>query len=92
MGPRGILCILTPQSPLSWVSESFRQDISSLSKSFSRFQLGKFKVFLTKNIFIIKSLTDFRKAVKPVWIRAWKSTEYKQATAVDSCFALIKIH
>ena len=48
MGPREILCILTPQSPLSWVSESFRQDISSLSKSFSRFQLGKFKVFELK--------------------------------------------
>ena len=45
MGPGEILCILTPQSPLSWVSESFRQDICSLSKSFSRFQLGKFKVF-----------------------------------------------
>ena len=55
--------ILAAQSPLSWVSESFRQDIYWLSKPFSRFQLGKFKVF-TKNIFIMKNLTDFRKTVE----------------------------
>ena len=28
MLPQDIFWILTPQSPLSWVSESFRQDIS----------------------------------------------------------------
>jgi len=45
-----IVWILTPLSPLSWVSESFRQDIGQfhsprmkhLSNPFSRFQLGKF--------------------------------------------------
>ena len=82
MGPGKILCILTPQSPLSWVSESFRQDICSLSKSFSRFQLGKFKVFLTKNIFIIKNLTDFRKALKPVCIRAWSGADQELVLTV----------
>ena len=69
MVPRGILWILTSQSPLSWVSESFRKDINSLSKLFSRFQLGKFKVFYLK-ISIMKNIPDFRKTVKPVWIRA----------------------
>ena len=47
---REIVRILTPLSPLSWVSESFRQDIGQfhaprmkhLSNPFSRFQLGKF--------------------------------------------------
>ena len=63
MLPRVIFWILTPQSPLSWVSESFRQDIYWLSKPFSRFQLGRFKVF-TKNISIMKYLTDFRKTVE----------------------------
>ena len=45
MVPQEMFWILTPQSLLSWVSESFRQDIYSLFKPFSRFQLGKFKVF-----------------------------------------------
>ena len=63
MLPRVMFWILTPQSPLSWVSEPFRQDIYWLSKPFSRFQLGRFKVF-TKNISIMKYLTDFRKTVE----------------------------
>ena len=46
---------------LSWVSESFRQDIYWLSKPLSRFQLGKF-CFLLKTY--MKNLTDFRKTVE----------------------------
>ena len=44
MVPLEMFWILTAQSPLSWVSESFRQDIYWLFKPFSSFQLGKFKV------------------------------------------------
>ena len=42
--PREIFWMLTPQSPLSWVSESFIKDIYWLSKLLSRFQVGKFFV------------------------------------------------
>ena len=43
-------------SPLSWVSESFRQDIG---------QFSTWKVFfIIKNIFFRKNVTDFRKTVK----------------------------
>ena len=60
---REIVRILTPLSPLSWVSESFRQDIGQfhaprmkhLSNPFSRFQLGKF---------FMKNVTDFHKTVE----------------------------
>ena len=48
--------ILTSQSPLSWVSESFRQD--NLASSFSSDEA------LQLNISIIKDLTDFRKTVE----------------------------
>ena len=57
--------ILTSQSPLSWVSESFRQD--NLASSFSSdeaFQL---------NTSIMKNLTDFSKTVETVWIPAWQA-------------------
>ena len=70
MLPQEIFWILTPSSPLSWVSESFRWDIGQfnsprikhLSNPFSRFQPGKF--FFIKNIFIMKNLTDFRKTLE----------------------------
>ena len=62
--PREFFCILTPESTLSWVYELFRQDIYWLSKPFSRFQLGKFKVFLIKIYLLWKNLTDFRKTVE----------------------------
>ena len=42
--PREIFWMLTPQSPLFWVSESFIKDIYWLSKLLSRFQVGKFFV------------------------------------------------
>ena len=54
MLPQEIFWILTTQSPLSWASESFRQDIYWLSKPFSRFQLGKF--FLIKITGIVNYL------------------------------------
>ena len=48
--------ILTSQSPLSWVSESFIQDnLASFISSDEALQL---------NISIIKNLTDFRKTVE----------------------------
>ena len=48
--------ILTPESPLSWVSESFRQDSG---------QISLWKVFFViKNIFVMKNLTDFRKTLE----------------------------
>ena len=58
MLPQEIFWILTPSSPLSWVSESFRWDIGQFNSSwikhfsdpFSRFQPGKF--FFIKNIYI----------------------------------------
>ena len=78
-GSSGNFLILTPQSPLSWVSESFRQDIYLLSKSLCRFNLESLKLF-TKNIFIMKNLTNFCKTVRPVWIRAWKLTEYSRSS------------
>ena len=70
MLPQEIFWILTPSSPLSWVSESFRWDIGQfnsprikyLSNPFSRFQPGKF--FSIKNIFIMKNLIDFRKTLE----------------------------
>ena len=70
MLPQEIFWILTPISPLSWVSESFRWDIGQFnsprikhfSAPFSRFQPGKF--FFIKNIFIMKNLTDFRKTLE----------------------------
>ena len=70
-----IFWILTPSSPLSWVSESFRWDIGQfhsprmkhLSNPFSRFQPGKFllKIYLLWKIWPISV-----KRWKPVWIRA----------------------
>ena len=73
MLPQEIFWILTPSSPLSWVSESFRWDIGQfhsprmqhLSNPFSRFQPGKFfllKIYLLWDL--MKNLTDFRKTVK----------------------------
>ena len=50
--------ILTSQSPLSWVSESFRQD--NLASSFSSDEA------LQLNVSIMKDLTDFRKTVETV--------------------------
>ena len=45
-----------PLSPLSWVSESFRQDIS---------QISTWKVFFViKDIFIMKNLTTFLKMME----------------------------
>ena len=54
--------ILTSQSSLSWVSESFRQD--NLASSFSSDEA------LQLNTSIMKNLTDFSKTVETVWIRA----------------------
>ena len=54
--------ILTSQSLLSWVSESFRQD--NLASSFSSDEA------LQLNTSIMKNLTDFSKTVETVWIRA----------------------
>ena len=59
---RNFFSILTSQSPLSWVSESFRQD--NLASSFSSDEA------LQLNTSIMKNLTDFSKTVKTVWIRA----------------------
>ena len=67
-GCRGML-----PKEMSWVSESFRQDIGqfhspritpckSADYFISRFQLGE--VFHIKNTFIIKTLADFRKTVE----------------------------
>ena len=45
-----------PPSPLSWVSESFRQDIA---------QISTWKVFyVIKSIFIMKNLTNFLKMLE----------------------------
>ena len=57
--------ILTSQSPLAWVSESFRQD--KLASSFSSDEA------LQLNTSIMKNLTDFSKTVETVWIRAWQA-------------------
>ena len=57
--------ILTSQSPLSWVSESFRQD--NLASSFSSDEA------LQLNTSVMKNLTDFSKTVETVWIRAWQA-------------------
>ena len=62
-GPEGLkesFWILTPQS-LSWVSESFRQDIGQIL-------LGNY--CLLNICLFMKNLTDFRKTVEPVWICA----------------------
>ena len=73
MLPQEIFWILTPSSPLSWVSESFRWDIGQfhsprmqhLSNPFSRFQPGKFFLFKIYLLWdLMKNLTDFRKTVK----------------------------
>ena len=72
-----IFWILTPSSPLSWVSESFRWDIGQfnsprikhLSNPFSRFQPGKF--FLLKIYLLWKIWPISVKRWKPVWVRAW---------------------
>ena len=74
--PSKIFGILTPSSPLSWVSESFRWDIGQfhsprmkhLSNPFSRFQPGKF--FLLKIYLLWKIWPISLKRWKPVWIRA----------------------
>ena len=50
--------------PLSSVSDSFRQDNYWLSKSFSRFQLEKFKVFLPKIHLLLKIWPIFRQTVE----------------------------
>jgi len=63
---------MLPQE-ISWVSESFRQDIGqfhspritpckSADYFISRFKLGE--VFHIKNMFMMKTLTDFRKMVE----------------------------
>ena len=57
--------IFTSQSPLSWVSESFRQD--NLASSFSSDKA------LQRNTSVMKNLTDFSKTVETVWIRAWQA-------------------
>ena len=57
--------ILTSQSLLSWVSESFRQD--NLASSFSSDEA------LQLNTSIMKNLTDFSKTVETVLIRAWQA-------------------
>ena len=72
-----IFWILTPSSPLSWVSESFRWDIGQfnsprikhLSNPFSRFHPRKF--FLLKIYLLWKIWPISVKRWKPVWIRAW---------------------
>ena len=46
--PPGIFLYFNFLSPISWTYELFKQDIYWLPKPFSRFQLGKFKVFLIK--------------------------------------------
>ena len=60
-----IFSILTSQSPLSWVSESLRQD--NLANSFSSDEA------LQLNTSVMKNLTDFSKTVEIVWIRAWQA-------------------
>ena len=60
-----IFSILTSQSPLSWVSESFRQD--NLANSFSSDEA------LQLNTSVMKNLTDFSKTVETVWIHAWQA-------------------
>jgi len=61
--PNGkMFSILTSQSPLSWVSESFRQD--NLASSFSSDEALQ----LIKSI--MKNRTDFIKTVETMWIRA----------------------
>ena len=70
--------ILTSQSSLSWVSESFRQD--NLASSFSSDEAlqvpGAFGVVgppcLQLNTSITKNLTDFSKTVETAWISAWQ--------------------
>ena len=76
MLPQEMFWILTPSSPLSWVSESFRWDIGQfnsprikhLSNPFSRFQPGKF--FLLKIYLLWKIWPISVKRWKPVWVRA----------------------
>ena len=61
--PNGkVLSILTSQSPLPWVSESFRQH--NLASSFSSDEA------LQINTSIMNNLTDFSKTVETVRIRA----------------------
>ena len=56
-------------SPLSWVSESLRQDIGQFHSPWMKpCNLESF--FFIKNISIMKNLTDFCKWWNPVWIRA----------------------
>ena len=61
--PNGkVFSILTSQSPLPWVSESFRQH--NLASSFSSDEA------LQINTSIMNNLTDFSKTVETVRIRA----------------------
>ena len=64
MLPQEIFWILTPQSPLSWVSVSHSDRIrTDYPNHYPEFNLESLK-FFTKNIFIMKNLTDFRKTVE----------------------------
>ena len=64
MLPRENFWILTPQSPLSWVSVSHSDRIlTDCPNHYPEFNLESLK-FFTKNIFIMKNLTDFRKTVE----------------------------
>ena len=68
MLPQEIFWILTPQSPFSWVSVSHSDRIRTDCPNHypeSEFNLESLK-FFTKNIFIMKNLTDFRKTVETV--------------------------
>ena len=92
MLPQEMFWILTPSSPLSWVSESFRWDIGQfnsprikhLSDPFSRFQPGKF--FLLKIYLLWKIWPISVKRWKPVWVRAWDESLYFYLTKRSHCF------
>ena len=58
----GNFSILTSQSPLSWVSELFTQDIDQFL--LLGWSLATWKVFSSIYISIMKNLTDFRKTVE----------------------------
>ena len=82
MLPREMFWILTPQSPLSWVYWSLRQDICWLCKPFSRFQLGKFKVLLVKVYLLWK--------IRPISVKRWKRVWIMRACKDEFFLSLLK--
>lgn len=67
MHPWEIFWILTPQSPLSWISESFRQDIN-FTESPILFQISTWKVNFYLCIFFIKNILPVWK-IRPIYVK-----------------------